>query len=170
MQTTLLANTWVAAHLPDTVYMALLCCSGSAGEAAASNSLDEQFAEAGYQHLSIAPKHRRPPTYIVIGTALDETSAVRRIFRSGDAATSNPLLLIQARVQTNALVINIELNALSLDMSRIRTVTHLHRRYMFRNTNLECVSLPRCLHEFGEHVFHAWYQSNINRHERVGQR
>ena len=49
MQPTLLANTWMAAHLPDERYLAVLCCAGSAGEAAFHNALDDQFAGAGPQ-------------------------------------------------------------------------------------------------------------------------
>ena len=51
MQPTLLANSWAVAHLPNELYLALLCCAGSGGEAAFHNSLDEQFANVGYWHL-----------------------------------------------------------------------------------------------------------------------
>ena len=67
MQSTLHANSWMAAHLPGTKYMGVLCCAGSAGEAAFRNSLDGQFTEAGYQHLPATVPHPRPATYYVVG-------------------------------------------------------------------------------------------------------
>ena len=57
MQPTQHANSWMAAHLPGTKYMGVLCCAGSAGEAAFRNSLDGQFTEAGYQHLPATMPH-----------------------------------------------------------------------------------------------------------------
>ena len=62
MQPTLLANTWTAAHFPGTKFMGVLCCAGSAGEAAFHNSLDETFTKVGYEHLPppcITAAHQR---------------------------------------------------------------------------------------------------------------
>ena len=78
MQPTLLANTLVVAHLPGTRYMPLMCCAGRAGEAAFSNSLDEQFVEVGYAHLPLTLGHRRPPTYHVKGTSIVRGVATNR--------------------------------------------------------------------------------------------
>ena len=156
MQSTLLANTWVAAHLPGTVYMALLCCSGSAGEAAVSNSLDEQFAEAGYQHLSIAPKHRRPPTYIVIGTALDETSVVRathRICRDG-GIISDPPFFQHAQTFSNATTMNLKLDAVTLDMSCMKAVKKVVSGFLFGSNSLTSIVLPPNLEALWEFAFY----------------
>ena len=92
MQPTLLANTWVAAHLPNTTHMAVLCCAGSAGEAAFRNSLDNQFVEVGYQHQSNWKLPRRP-TFLVVGTALENgvLATKRRITRSGQIISDPPL-------------------------------------------------------------------------------
>ena len=86
LQPTLLANTWMAAHLPHTKYLAVLCCAGSAGESAFRNSLDDAFAEASYVHQPKSVHLRRPPLYYVVGTVFDEGDelaafAVRRIAR-----------------------------------------------------------------------------------------
>ena len=94
MQPTLLSNTWTAAHLPGTKYMGVLCCAGSAGEAAFHNSLDETFAEAGYEHLPATLHQRRPATYRVEGTVAGEDGAlvtVRRILRSMQRVLNPPV-------------------------------------------------------------------------------
>ena len=77
MQPTPLANTWIAAHLPHDRYLTLLCCAGTAGEAAFHNSLDGAFAEAGYRHLPATLN--RPPTYQVIGTSRGELKPMQRV-------------------------------------------------------------------------------------------
>ena len=85
MQPTLLANTWVVAHLPQEKYSALLCCAGSAGEVAFRNSLDDAFMEAGYQHLPT--KLKRQPIFYVVGVTENERGSFvpsRRIARCGD--------------------------------------------------------------------------------------
>ena len=121
MQPTLLANTWMAAHFPGTEYMAVLCCAGSAGETAFHNSLDEAFAETGNQHLPATLHQRRPATYQIEGTAADEGGAlvtVHRIVHSGQRVL-NPPVFHHAGLFSNAVVLDILLEAVTLDMSSL---------------------------------------------------
>ena len=120
MQPTLLANTWMAAHLPHTKHSAMLCCAGSAGEAAFRNSLDGQFAESGYEHLPLTLNKRRPPTYHIVGTAEEEGMLIpkRRIARSTQTV-KNPPLFHHAQMFSNAVKVDIRLEAVTLDMSRM---------------------------------------------------
>ena len=151
MQPTLLSNTWTAAHLPGTKYMGVLCCAGSAGEAALNNSLDETFAEAGYEHLPATLHQRRPPTYRVEGTVAGEDGAlatVRRILRSGQGVSDHPLFY-QARVFGNAVTLDIVLKAVALDMSSLTGVVTLPYLFMYGYTNLTSVKLPPNIEEFG---------------------
>ena len=126
MEPTLLGNTLVVSHLPGTRYMALMCCAGSAGEAAFSNSLDEQFVEVGYAHLPLTLGHRRPPTYHVKGTSIVRGVVTHRyrIARSQQNIT-NPPRFHHAEVINNASTVCLTLNAVTLDLSHLTSLQFL---------------------------------------------
>ena len=147
MQPTLLANTWMAAHLPSEKYMAVLCCAGSAGESAFRNSLDESFAEAGYQHQPATLHHRRPPTYYVTGTSRG-SQPIRRI-----AHTSKSLRFTtefrDALIQSNATTMTLSLDAVTINM------THMTSLNMSDCTGLKSIVLPPNVEELGVAFFLA---------------
>ena len=145
MQPTLLANSWVAAHLPGAKYMALLCAAGSAGEAAFRNSLDEAFTEVGYEHLPNTLHLRRLPTYHVVGTATHEDGvikATRRIARFGNSVILNPSLFHDACINSNATDLDLYLQTISIDMSPMARVRKLRYRFMAESTSLTSIQFP----------------------------
>ena len=154
MQPTLLANSWVAAHLPNTTHMAVLCCAGSAGEAAFRNSLDNQFVEVGYQHQSNWKLPRRP-TFLVVGTALENgvLATKRRITRSGHII-SDPPLFQHATVFCNSTAMGICLDALTLDLGSMQTVRSFPGCFTKNCTTLRSiVQLPPNLETMGGFLF-----------------
>ena len=147
MEHTFLANTWIVAHLPGTKYTAVICCAGSAGEAALRNSLDGVFMEAGYQHLPATLNRKRPPTYYVVGTvAADQpiphtdltgqevsTDAISEACTPTHRIIRHPHTDIKRRNQTyqhaqvftNNLTMALTLNAVVLDLSTLNNTLNL---------------------------------------------
>ena len=144
MRPTLLANSWAVAHLPGTIYSALLCCAGSAGEAAFRNSLDVMFAEMGFDHTPTNLKRRRQPVFHVIGTVAAEseaTSTVHRICRPGQNI-QNPTVFLHAQVFSNAMVLDICLSAVSLDLTSMLQASNLSSRSISASVCLKSVKFP----------------------------
>ena len=144
MKPTLLANSWMAAHLPREKYMAVLCCAGSDGESAFRNSLDGAFARAGYEHLPASLNRRRPPTYYVIG-------ALHRI------AHASTLLCINnefydALILSNATTWDLSLDAVRVDMTQMTSLKELPDSFFRGSTGLRSIMLPPNVEEFGSNV------------------
>ena len=158
MHPTLLANTWMAAHLPGERDMALLCCAGSAGEAAFRNSFDTTFAEAGYQHLPTTLNRTRPTTYYVIRTTLGEGEVTtHHTARSPQSianlfASSNTPLLRRAQIFSNATTMEYEVAATEVDMSCMGSVASVPSGFMSGCTTLASVQLPPNLEVIGNDV------------------
>ena len=156
-QPTLLANTWVVAHLP-TKYKALLYAAGSAGEAAFHNSLDEQFAEAGYCHMPTILHHRRQPTYFVVGTTTNEegvSKTVQHLAPSLPDYGRRCPLFCRARVHTNATIASLNLKAIAIDMSPSVSVRTLASFFMSGFTNLASIHLPPTIEKFENGSFYG---------------
>ena len=148
-QSTLLANSWVVAHLPHTKYIGVLCCAGSAGEAAFRNSLDDAFAAVGYEHLLGAANRRRPPTYHVVGTTAGELTPTQRILRTANPFDeTHPFHHAQVFSNTN----DLRLNAVTLDCSQMSNLRMLPDGFMRGCTNLTSITLPSNVEEFGADV------------------
>ena len=168
MQPTLLANSWMAAHLPGIKYMALLCAAGSAGEAAFHNSLDEAFAEVGHGHLPTTLNHRRPPTYQVVGTVVTDCAqqkpahplhspaevctTTRRIARQNPDSDMVPTVedfFPHAQVFTNASTVDINIIAVVLDLGSLAWVKALPAEFMLGSFYLKTIKLPPNIEQIG---------------------
>ena len=162
MQPTLLANTWMTAHLPGTKYMAIVCCAGSAGESAVQNSTDSLFTEAGYQHKVATLRRPRPAIFYLIGTVITNfvEAPQRRIIRLPVSPAApgalNPFKFHRVRILSNAASIPPTLVACHLDMSAMVGVTSLVNNF-FTTCLLKSIQLPPNLEEFG-----AVFQNSTN--------
>ena len=139
MQPTLLANTWMVAHLPGTKYMALLCAAGSAGEAAFRNSLDDAFRGSQEDPMGNNPffdhqgilgpvPSRRLSVYYVVGCTAP-TVPTRRLARAGQCV-SNPQVFYHARVFSNATRMTLRVRATTLDLSPMTSLKYIPRGFV----------------------------------------
>ena len=178
MHQTLLANTWIVAHLPGTKYTGVLCCAGSAGEAAFRNSLDGLFAEAGYQHLPATLNRNRPPTYYVVGSVAADQAGEKRVpTPTSDAKDADDVKVTTvcniptrrivrhqhismkqlpkaqkfqfAQVFTNASTLALRLVAVELDLSAMDSLVRLPDYFLLFDTSLTSVKLPPNLEQIG---------------------
>ena len=156
MKPTLLANTWMTAHLPGAKYMALMCAAGSVGEAAFHNSLDEAFAEVGHSHLSTTLNHRRPPTYQVVGTSW------RRVI-VGVRSSRTILAFPDATVLSNAATMCLRLTvATTVDMRQMLALEVLPDGLMDGCTSLTSIQLPPQVNSLGTRFLCGTSLTTIN--------
>ena len=148
MQPTLMANTWMAAHLPCERYLALLCCAGTAGQEAFHNSLDGAFVEAGYQHLPTTLNRRRPPTYQFNGRTRDGLKPVQRVVRK--PSSIGRIKFHDVLVLGNAATMTLSLDAVVVDMSALKDVKELCSEFMYGCTSLTSITLPPNVEVLGE--------------------
>ena len=153
MQPTLLANTWMVAHLPNEKYMALLCCAGSAGEAAFRNSLDSSYAGAGYEHLPATAKRRRHATYFVVGSNADDKckGPTHRILHTRQRTWQHARQ--SALVLSNATTMGLRLSVVSLDLSGMLSVRRFLDGFMMSCVALTSVRLPLNIEQLGDTCF-----------------
>ena len=151
MQPTLLANTWMAAHLPGEKYLALLCSAGTAGEAALDNSLDGAFAEAGYQYLPATLNRQRPPTYQVIGTSRRERKPMQRIVGT-TSSIGRTIQFHDAVLLGNATTMTLALDAVAVDMTQMASLKILPKGFMRGCTSLTSILLPPNVEDIGDSV------------------
>ena len=102
-----------------------MCCAGSAGEMAFHNSLDDEYAEAGYQHSP--QRRRRPPTYQVQELAPGKNKLSLFSFHYASLHTQ-PFYNIKILGNASTMGLRVDVSDTSLtgiDMSSMTTIKEL---------------------------------------------